>query len=221
MEEKYPIKFSLGQFILLLGVEVVVLALVFLLGARFGGTIYPGFHAEQVAANHAYQGLDPREPKAKAPAEPKSSGKLTDGEEPAEAPTVVEGQEGQAGTDEAGAEPSEGDEAPTRQEKLQENKSIIGNPNDKNTAVRFKSSGNSKFAVEVGKYFDEILASREIDKLKGKGIDAYLVIDSRGGSSPSFGVRVGSFGDRKLAEDFAAKMSNEQGMELRVVQVDL
>ena len=41
MEEKYPIKFSLSQFILLLGVEIVVLSLVFLLGARFGKAIFP------------------------------------------------------------------------------------------------------------------------------------------------------------------------------------
>jgi len=225
MEEKYPIKFSLGQFILLLSVEVVVLALVFLLGARFGGTIFPVYHSEQVAANRPYQSLEPKA-KTSGEAPPKAPGKLTDVQEGAEAPQAAAGDgenTGEANTneDEAAAAPDpDGADAPPKSEKIQVNKSLLNNPADKNTMVRFKSSGNSKFAVEVGKYFDELIASKQINQLKAKGIDAYLVIVNDQGSSPEFGVRIGSFGDRKSAEDFSVKMSNEKGLELRVVQVD-
>ena len=84
MEEKYPIKFSLGQFILLLSVEIVVLALVFLLGARFGGTIFPVYHIDQASAvNHPYQGLEPKA-KSSGEAQAKAPGKLTDAQEGAE-----------------------------------------------------------------------------------------------------------------------------------------
>ncbi|MCE9624089.1 MAG: SPOR domain-containing protein [Deltaproteobacteria bacterium] len=104
-------------------------------------------------------------------------------------------------------------------ENIAVNKSLIATNIDKNTMVRFKSSGNSKFSVQVAEFFDELLASREITKLKSKGYEAYLVIDQRG-ATPSFDVRVGSFGDRHMAEQFATKMSNEQNVELRVVQAD-
>jgi hypothetical protein len=208
VEEKYPIKFSLGQFILLLGVEVVVLSLVFLLGARFGGGIFPNYPGETNQANRAFQGLAP-------PAEKPQADKLVD-------TPLEEIGTGNAEEEETVAADAEGEEneMDVLEKPVQANKSLFHNPGDKNTLIRFKSSGNTRFAIEVAEYFDEVLASREITKLKVKGYEAYLVIENASSSAPSYGVRVGSFGDRKLAESYAAKMSNEQGLELRVVQVD-
>lgn len=221
MEEKYPIKFSLSQFILLLGVEVVVLSLVFLLGARFGKTIFPEPAQPLAAQQRAFQDLAPPAPKA-AKAQPQHD-KLVDTEEGAEGAVPGEGEDVNQDipTYHVGAD---GSTRPApRQEPVQENlavnKSLIATNVDKNTMVRFKSSGNSKFSIQVAQFFDELLASREITKLKSKGYEAYLVIDQRG-ATPSFDVRVGSFGDRKLAEDFAAKMSNQENVELRVVQAE-
>jgi hypothetical protein len=51
-------------------------------------------------------------------------------------------------------------------------------------------------------------------------LDAYIVISTDSGGASVFGVRMGSFEDRNLAEQLAAKISNEQGLELRVVRVD-
>ncbi|MDX1386316.1 MAG: hypothetical protein R3257_01915, partial [bacterium] len=59
MEERYPIKFTLGQFVILLGVSVVVLSLIFLLGARFGGQIFPEHYAKQFQKGGALAGLAP------------------------------------------------------------------------------------------------------------------------------------------------------------------
>jgi len=216
MEEKYPIKFSLGQFILLLGVEVVVLALIFLLGARFGANIFPGMPADQYAANRAYQGLAPEN----APPAPRAKPveKLTD--VPEDEAQNGDAQDGEAAVAEGdNAEDQAGEEPPARPSRVGVNKSLLNSPADKNTLIRFKSSNATHFAIEVGKYFDELLASKEVSKLKNKGYEAYLTIDSSDGGH-TYGVRVGSFVERKIAEDYATKMSNEQGIELRVVQVD-
>jgi hypothetical protein len=47
-----------------------------------------------------------------------------------------------------------------------------------------------------------------------------LVKKNDSGSSPVFAVRVGLFGDRQVAEEFATRMSNKQGIELQVVPVN-
>jgi len=222
MEEKYPIKFSLSQFILLLGVEIVVLSLVFLLGARFGKTIFPEGMAPVVANQRAIQDLAPQPPRmVKAPPQ---QDKLVNTEDAQEGEAAqAEGDEGTQDipTYQVGADGSlrPAPQQEPVQENLAVNKSLIATNIDKNTMVRFKSSGNSKFSIQVAEFFDELLASREITKLKTKGYEAYLVID-QSGSTPSFDVRVGSFGDRHMAEQFATKMSNEQNVELRVVQAD-
>ncbi|HCU25256.1 MAG TPA: hypothetical protein DF383_09575 [Deltaproteobacteria bacterium] len=222
MEEKYPIKFSLSQFILLLGVEIVVLALVFLLGARFGKTIFPEPAASLASLPPGYRDLVPAEARApRLPSQDKLVNSETDaGEEEdnemedptgADIPTYQVGADGSVRP----AQPA----TPPLPRNVEVNKSILTTNIDKTTMVRFKSSGNAKFAVKVAEFFDEALASREVTRLKQRGYEAYLVIDEMRGS-PEFEVRVGSFGDRKLAEDFAAKMSNAQNLELRVVQVN-
>lgn len=216
MEEKYPIKFSLSQFILLLAVEILVMGLIFMLGARFGKSIFPDNAPTYAMQRPVYQDLAP--PVAMHQPRPPASDKLVDSEgaDPAEA--AEEGQDA-IPTYQVGADGSMRPAEDPNDSQIAVNKSLVTTNADKNTAVRFKSSGNTKFAVHVAEFYDELLASREITKLKGKGYEAYLVIDQRG-STPSFDVRVGSFGDRKMAEDFATKMSNEQNLELRVVQAD-
>jgi hypothetical protein len=194
-EEKFPIRFSLSQFVLLLGVEVVLLVLVFLLGARSGNFIFP----ERYTPHTAISGLEPTVPPAKR------SDRLADAEN--------DEMEGTANDEEA--LPQEGEE-----ENIQVNKSLDHLASDKNMMVRFKSSGYSKFSIEVGQYFDEALAARQITKLKEQGYEAFMVIDQVEGGDPQFAVRIGSFGEHQIAEKFAAKMSNETGLELRVVQVN-
>lgn len=213
MEEKYPIRFSLGQFIVLLGVEILVLALVFLLGARFGGGIFEKYGAMS-AASDEYQALNPDAQKAKKTAKKLEEKLMDTASDEAEPSQVAEEGEEQA------------EATPPSQESPEDNlaaapkKAFATTAVDKNTMVRFKSSDTSKFAIEVGSYSEETQASREAAKLKQKGYEAYIVIPDFQASSPTFSVRVGSFGDRKTAEDFSAKMSNAQGLELRVVQVD-
>lgn len=220
MEEKYPIKFSLSQFILLLGVEVIVLALVFLLGARFGGTIFTGFISTPTASG-PYQSLDPKSPAANNSKVMKSQdSKLVDSLDPAEEPAEEEANGEAKEQQNVAAQEEAGEAEDVGNKNLQINKSLIHSVADKNTMVRFKSSGNTKFTIEVNHYFDEVMASQEITKLKQKGYEAFLVIDQQRSGVPQYSVRVGSFGDRRMAEQLSVKMSNEQGLELRVVQVD-
>src|SRR5262249_32216500 len=88
MEEKYPIKFSLSQFILLLAVEIVVMALVFLLGAWFGKTIFPEAVPAVAANQRPYQDLAPP-PAVHAPKPPQHD-KLVDSEGSADGGTAQE-----------------------------------------------------------------------------------------------------------------------------------
>lgn len=222
MEEKYPIKFTLGQFILFIGVQLIIFSLVFLLGARFGGAIFPGFYAGQSSQKVSEKAVTHKEEFSGT--ESQKMDRLVDTLEPepeendpgAGAPHFQVGANG-----ELESSGTEQERVPQEEEQgLAVNRRLIQNPVDKNTVIRFKSSNNSKFAVEVGEYFDEMLASRKIDQLKEKGYDAYLVIKNPQAASPSFAVRIGVFADRKMAEDFASELSNRQGLELRVVQVD-
>ncbi len=248
MEEKHPIRFSWGQFIVLLSLQVVMLGLVFILGARFGGAVFPEFYNRQFSKPIPFQDLNPEageEPKERSAAndrlvdspvqEPDDQGgeleaqaeqkhsepeNESDAAPDARAPLIQVGADGSAHTLES-EEESDAPEPEAQEERqpLAVNKSLTRNPIDLNTVVRFKSSGHSKFSIEVGEFFDEMLASKRINDLKKKGYDAFLVIENPGSSTPSYGVRVGVFSDRQIAEQTAVEMSNRQGMELRVIQV--
>jgi len=225
MEEKHPIKFSLGQFIILLGVEVVVLALVFLLGARFGGALFPSFYAKQFSNPSQYFDLKPDRGGGFENARPLSN-KLVDTLDPEDQGEDSEEDIPHFRVDANGvrrsADPEELEDSDHefKEDHLSVNKNLWNNPLEKQTMVRFKSSGSNAYAVQVGEYFDELIAAKKIDSLKKKGYEAYLVIQNPSRRSPTFTVRVGIFGERGLAEEFATRMSNKQGIELRVVSAN-
>jgi cell division septation protein DedD len=223
MDEKYPIKFSIGQFIILLAVQVCILSLVFLLGARLGGEVFPMFYAHQFSQKSPYQELATGRtavpegaPRRMEPLEEAVEEEIVEEDPAAEAPHYQVGADGEV----EALEEDNADAPLVEEPAVALHKNPLENPADKNTMIRFKSSGNAKFAVEVGEYFDEILASQKIGQLKDKGYEAYLVIKNPESESRSFAVRVGVFSDRSLAEEFATQMSNKQGIELRVVQSD-
>lgn len=236
MEEKYPIKFTLGQFILLLGVAVVLFSLIFLLGARFGGQMFPDFYAKQFNNQGPLAGLAPTGESAGAKIGPKANllvdtmdEEVVDGEEEiVEEEEVVEeddvpeyhvGANGQVWEKNRGHVKDE-DLEPVDSKSVQVNPRLIHAKVDPNTVIRFKSSGNSRFTVEVADYFDEFVASHKITELKNKGLEAYIHIKNPSSDAPTFSVRVGAFSDRSLAERFATDLSNKQNLELRVVQMD-
>lgn len=230
MEERYPIKFSLGQFVLLLGILVVVLSLVFFLGARFGGQIFPEYYARQFEKQGALAGLAPGNETGRALSPPRASSlvdtpeeeveEVEDEAEESDIPHYQVGADGSIQSREENILPQQGEAEPHPSESFNFNKGFIQSNVDRNTVVRFKSSGYSKFTVEVADYFDELLASRKITQLKRGGYEAYLHIKNPNTPSPTFSVRVGAFFDRKDAETFASEMSNKQNLELRVVQMN-
>jgi sporulation related protein len=230
MEDKHPITFSLSQFIILLAVSIVVMALVFILGARLGGQIFPEFYAAQFRSQIPLAGLAPQVPGGRVIEAPPRSDQLVDTlEEPGaegpgkgekelgeDAPHVKVGPNGQ---DEA-ADQEQWNKVAKDYDVLTVNKSLIRNDIDKDTVVRFKSSGNSKFTVEVADFFDELVASQKVSSLKKQGYEAYLYIKNAGSSSQAYSVRMGVFSDRRLAEEYAAQMATKQNLELRVVEMN-
>lgn len=220
MEQKYPIQFSLGQFVILFGVVVLLLGSSFFLGARFGDKIFPGHDTKGAASSEPYLALQPQTPLA--PSRLMGGGDL---HENAEAPS----QEGDSiphfQADANGVltpqEPHVADQPWADQDlQAQTPPAFVPTAADKHTVVRFKSSGFSKFSVEVSEYFDELLAAQRIRHLKEQGYEAYLHIENPGSRAPTFVVRVGAFAERGQAEAFATQMSNQEELELRVVRVN-
>ncbi len=235
MEEKYPIKFTLGQFVLLLGVAVVLFSLIFLLGARFGGQLFPDFYAKQFGTQGPLASLAPTGLSAGAKIGPKANllvdtieDEVVEGEEEileedneaADFPEYQVGADGSVWEKNGRAEEESENLEPVESESVHVNQRLIHTKADPNTVIRFKSSGNSRFTVEVADYFDEFLASHKITELKNQGLEAYIHIKNPGSEAPTFSVRVGAFADRSLAERFATDVSNKQNLELRVVQMN-
>lgn len=230
-EEKYPIRFSLSQFILLIGVAVVLFSLVFLLGARFGGQIFPDFYAKQFQQTGPLAGLAPTGEQTGSQTAPRANLLMDTPEEEIDAgEEIIAGEEildeDQVPEYQVGADGSvyekeaEEDFEPVDSQSFKVNQRMMHRKADPNTVIRFKSSGNSRYTVEVADYFDEILAARKISQLKNQGLEAYIHIKNPGSAAPTFSVRLGAFSDRNLAEAFATDLSNKQNLELRVVQVN-
>jgi hypothetical protein len=228
MEDKHPIHFSLSQFIILMGVAIVVMALVFILGARLGGQIFPEYYATQFKGVNTLSGLAPDIQGGRVIEVPPRSDQLVDtlGEPEAaqeeekelgeDAPHIAIGADGKPQT----SDREEWEKVADQYDVLTVNKSLIRNNIDKDTVIRFKSSGTGKFTVEVADFFDELLASHRISTLKKKGYEAYLFIKNPGSTSPSYSVRMGVFSDRQLADQYAAQMATKENLELRVVEMD-
>ncbi|MCB1214605.1 MAG: SPOR domain-containing protein [Deltaproteobacteria bacterium] len=118
-------------------------------------------------------------------------------------------------------EDQEGDEETLAEEGLEEEPlEEESRPIDPNTFVRFKASANSRFAIQVTEQFDELAASYYLKQLREQGIDAYLAIKNPDSPEKSYAVRVGTFTDRSVAEDFAADLSNRLQRDLQVVLID-
>lgn len=232
MEQKYPIQFSLGQFVILFGVAVVLLGLSFFLGARFGDKIFPEHYAYRFGTVEPYQALQPQ-------GQPDFQGIPTSNrlmnseeenfeEEEEDGAAIPHFQVDGNGAKQAhqayaitqpampeGWQPDEDAQNLTRPPGA-----FVPTAADKHTVVRFKSSDFSKFSIEVAEYFDELLAAQRIRHLKEHGYEAYLHIENPNSRAPIFIVRVGAFSERTQAESFATKMSNQEKLELRVVRVN-
>lgn len=230
MEEKHPIHFSLSQFIILMGVSIVVMALVFILGARLGGQIFPEFYAAQFKSQIPLNGLVSDVQGGRVIEAPPRSDQLVDTlEDPQaqggtkeekelgeDAPHIAVGPDGKT----EAADREQWDKVAKDYDVLTVNKSLVRNDIDKDTVIRFKSSGNSKFTVEVADFFDELIASQKVSILKKQGYEAFLYIKNAGSSSQAYSVRMGVFSDRRLAEEYAAQMATKQNLELRVVEMN-
>lgn len=236
MEQKYPIQFSLGQFVILFGVAVVLLGLSFFLGARFGDKIFPEHYAYRLGTAEPYQALQPQgQPDFQGI--PTSNRLMNSEEETLEEEDLVEEENRLAiphfQVDGNGAKQAHQPYAitqPAMPEAWQPDEeaqnltpppgAFVPTAADKHTVVRFKSSDFSKFSIEVAEYFDELLAAQRIRHLKEQGYEAYLHIENPNSRAPVFIVRVGAFSGRTQAESFATKMSNQEKLELRVVRVN-
>jgi hypothetical protein len=208
-----------------MGVAIVVMALVFILGARLGGQIFPEFYAGQFRSQIPLSGPDLQGGRViEAPRSDQLVDTLEDPQAQAnpekelgeDAPHVKVGPNGR---DEANDQ-EQWDKVAKDYDVLTVNKSLVRNDIDRDTVIRFKSSGNSKFTVEVADFFDELIASQKVSSLKKQGYEAYLYIKNAGSSSQAYSVRMGVFSDRRLAEEYASQMATKQNLELRVVEMN-
>jgi hypothetical protein len=227
MEDKHPIYFSLGQFIILISVGIVVMALVFILGARLGGQIFPEFYSAQFKTPSLMASLTPSPMEGRVIEAPPRADQLVDtlgdkenqeqGKELGDdAPHIAVGPDGKTESNDQ----EQWEKVADQYDVLTVNKGLIRNNVDKDTVVRFKSSGNSRFTIEVANFFDELVASQKISALKKQGYEAYLYIKNPGSSSPTYSVRMGVFSDRRLADQYASQMATKQNLELRVVEIN-
>lgn len=214
-------------FLLALG-AVLILALVFLLGARLGGNF--SYNPEEASVEEESQIESPKEVETSERQEPT---KLTESISTKDEETYEPDNQLDAGAPKYEVT-SEGDSLPMEEAQIgnepaaslgerQQDMDTGAGPmyvsKNPHTMIRFKSSGHSRFAVQIGEYHDEALATKVINDLHKKGYDAYLVIENPNSYARNYCVRVGAFPEHQAAETLATSLSNDQGMELQVVRI--
>lgn len=183
--EDYFCKFTFGQFVTLAILELATLFFVFYLGAHYG----PELLGTRMKAGEVTTILPSEEPKDVQGELPEPNYKYT-------FPELL--------TDGEGGGPVVGAQAPQENLKYDEEKAITSH------AVRVKPSEIAKYTLQVGSYPSPEEASKVITGLQGRGYDAFMSIGKIPDRGTWYRVRVGSFGDKKSAEDFKANFTQKE-----------
>lgn len=200
MEEKYPIKFSFSQFILLMSVGVVMLIFTFFMGARFGGAMFAS--APQTVKNDL-QALQPENSQLQENVNKLSS----DNETVAPADVVPNNAEGTTpGVAQIGVAPPV---AARPFSPLQLSK----------TMVRVKSSSDELFTLEIATLNDEVGAANLLNQWKQKGYPTYLAVE-KDGDSQIYKVRLGNFTDATQAQGYADTVKAKENVDAKIVRAN-
>ncbi|MBT3182141.1 MAG: SPOR domain-containing protein [Deltaproteobacteria bacterium] len=233
-------RFTFGQFFALLVLEVFTLFFVFYLGARYGREFLGLERSREMAGaeelidesgsgGHVLNTSDPeaREVAKKLIAETKSP-ELKDRirqminnaqkKEEVQRPKVVERNivERQEEKEIREIPPSEKrvqNEEPRKESISSEDLAASNN----SSVIRVKSADNARYSVQVGSYPNMKEATRVIEKWKGKGYPAYMMIADIPDRGRWYRVRLGGFENRSDASSYMKELKSRESVEALVV----
>lgn len=87
----------------------------------------------------------------------------------------------------------------------------------KSSVVRVKSVENARYSVQVGSYPKMDEATRVVEKWKGKGYPAYVMIANIPDRGQWYRVRIGGFGSRNEAMQYLTEFKTRENAEALVV----
>lgn len=83
--------------------------------------------------------------------------------------------------------------------------------------IRVKSGESGRYSVQIGSYPQLDEATRIVERWKGKGYPAYLMIADIPDRGRWYRVRIGGFGTREDAAKYLGEFSSKEGVEALVV----
>lgn len=236
--EGFFCRFTFGQFFALLVLEVFTIFFVFYLGARYGPKLL-GFETKGPIVVGEKTGKVPTtaDPEVQAMAQdivaqaksPELKERLAQMLNRSQKGSVPEG-ESQAAVP---SKPSSFDTPPVAKETMQESPPVVasappeseqmpmrqaGTPaENQGGMVRIKSAENAKYALQVGSYQQVAEANAAVQKWKGKGYPAYLMIADIPDRGRWYRVRLGGFASRAEANKYKKQFEAQEAVETIVV----
>lgn len=220
--EDYFCRFTFGQFVTLILLEIVTLFFVFYLGARYGRDLLGGPKAAQTesvlpkdgprnvddivnngSVGYTYPEVLTGNPKGTAAQaiRIKPSGLTAEEYEKQSRHPVA--QQPEAPSAEVRAEP------------------IAGQPEAKpvpsNNVESASAAPDGKFAIQAGSYQSEEEARAALKRWQGKGYQAFMTVADIPSKGIWYRVRIGGFGDRASADDFLQKFKAKEKASALVV----
>ncbi len=196
--EDYFCKFTFGQFVALILLELVTLFFVFYLGARFGPDLIGGKRIAEVSE------------KTETPPEQPS----VDYTFPQELSDGAPGGKGVIRVKPSGMTATEYENslrvvvpAPAAEEKRVE----------KPAEVTPAAEAIGKYAIQVGSYPSAEEAARVVDQWKGKGYDTFMTVGEVPKKGTWYRVRIGHFKDKEEARLFSEQFKKKEKSDALVV----
>ncbi len=230
--ENFFCRFTFGQFFALLVLEVFTLFFVFYLGARYGRGLLGldkapavALQGEQAAASQVITTADPEvKQMAKDLISKADTPELKDrirkmiseaqNEERGRMPEVVSVE--REPTEERPVEIPV-DSVPEAPPAVEQQPVQQAEPARDAGVVRIKSAENAKYSVQVGSYPDMAEATRVVERWKGKGYPAYLMIADIPDRGRWYRVRIGGFESRGEATRYMDEFTSRESVEALVV----
>ncbi|OGQ22552.1 MAG: hypothetical protein A3I05_04315 [Deltaproteobacteria bacterium RIFCSPLOWO2_02_FULL_44_10] len=230
-ESDFFCRFTFGQFFALLLLEVFTLFFIFYLGARYGRQ-FLGFETASLSDQEKRN-----EAEIKTTQDPEITKMAKILIEQAQTPELKERIAKMLGTDQTGKVVTE--EAPSVKNSAPQTKdesktttlaeeASTPPPFEESTTpekgaaspqgvVRVKSAEAAKYSVQVGSYSELSEANAAIDRWKGKGYAAYMMIADIPDRGRWYRVRIGGFESRENAEHYMEEIRTREGVEPLIV----
>jgi cell division septation protein DedD len=230
--ESFFCRFTFGQFFALLVLEVFTLFFVFYLGARYGrgllGLDKPPAVALESGKPAASQVMTTADPEVRQMAR-----ELVGKADTPELKDRIQRMISEAQRDKPGRTPEvvTREREPTQERPVQvpvdsvpeepvareSEQSASAEPARDAGVIRVKSAENAKYSVQVGSYPNMAEATKIVEKWKGKGYPAYLMIADIPDRGRWYRVRIGGFESRGEATRYMNEFTSRENVEALVV----